>query len=99
MLVENFGQHPVLQVVLPAEYEERIIARFEELSVIGMDKAVEKASLPKRYLQQKELMQYLGIGYDTLEVLYANGLKYISLGKRKLIDIEDVAEILNSMKK
>ncbi|OFK63713.1 hypothetical protein HMPREF2811_02545 [Globicatella sp. HMSC072A10] len=99
MLVENFSQQPMLQVVLPAEYEERIIARFEELSVIGMDKAVEKASLPKRYLQQKELMKYLGIGYETLEELYANGLKYISLGKRKLIDIEDVAEILNSMKK
>lgn len=91
--------HAQLQIVLPAEYEDMIISRFGQLADIAIEKKIEQASFQKKYIKQTELMAYLGCGMKVIEELYTNGLKWIPLGKSKLIDLEDLDEVLGRLKK
>lgn len=87
-----------LQIVLPAEYENMILSRFAQLADIAIEQKIEQASFQKKYIKQTELMAYLGVGMKVIEELYANGLKWIPLGKSKLIDLEDLDEVLDKLK-
>jgi hypothetical protein len=55
-------------------------------------------SFTNTYINQKQLMETLGIGMDTLKELHRQGLKSIKLGKQRLYDINDVKEIMNLLK-
>lgn len=87
-----------LQIVLPQEYEDMILARFSQLAETAIEQKIEKASIQKRYIKQTELMTHLGVGMSTLEELYKNGLRWIPLGKSKLIDLEELAQVLETLK-
>lgn len=88
-----------IQVVLPPEQEEVILERVGRLAEIAIEQKIEKASIQKRFIKQNELMTHLGVGMSTLEDLYKNGLHWIPLGKSKLIDLEELAEVLVAMKR
>lgn len=89
---------PQLQIVLPQEYEDMILARFSQLAETAIEQKIEKASIQKRFIKQNELMTHLGVGMSTIEELYKNGLRWIPLGKSKLIDLEELAEVLETLK-
>ena len=87
------------QIKLDPEYEEQIIMRFSQLADTAIDTAIERASIQRRYVTQQELMKHLGIGYDTLQTLVEHGLRYIHLGRSKMYDLEEVSEVLETLKK
>lgn len=61
-----------------------------------MKNNVEKKSkiILNRYMNQKDLMNELHIGFGTLKELHQKGLNYIRLGKQCLYDLDDVDKIL-----
>lgn len=96
--MEQQKKQPMLQIVLPKEYEEAVFARFTQLANMAIDSSIERASIQKRFVQQKELLDLLGIGMSTLDELVSNGLRYVRLGRSKLYDLEEVAEVLEKLK-
>lgn len=84
--------------MLPQEYEDMILARFSQLAETAIEQKIEKASIQKRFIKQNELMTHLGVGMSTIEELYKNGLRWIPLGKSKLIDLEELAQVLETLK-
>lgn len=86
------------QVMLDPEYEEEIFNRFTELADEAIRQSVERASIHKQFLTQKEVMEELRIGHVVMNNLYENGLQFIKIGNKKLIDIDDLKETLNKLK-
>lgn len=86
------------QVQLDPEYEEEIFNRFSELADAAIKETVERASFHKQFLTQKEVMEELRIGYVVMNDLYENGLQFIKIGNKKLIDIDDLKGTLNKLK-
>ena len=89
---------PKFQIQLDPEYEEEIFSRFIELADEAIKQSVERASISKQFLTQKEVMEELRIGHVVMNDLYENGLQFIKIGNKKLIDIDDLKEILNKLK-
>ena len=89
---------PKFQIQLDPEYEEVIFNRFIELADEAIKQSVERASIQKQYLTQQETMSTLKIGYEKMQELYENGLQFINIGNKKLIDIDDLKETLNKLK-
>lgn len=89
---------PKFQVQLNPEYEEEIFRRFTELADEAIKQSIERASIHKQFLTQKEVMEELRIGYVVMNDLYENGLQFIKIGNKKLIDIDDLKETLNKLK-
>lgn len=83
---------------LDPEYEEEIFNRFAELADEAIKQSVERASIHKQFLTQKEVMEELRIGHVVMNDLYENGLQFIKIGNKKLIDIDDLKETLNKLK-
>ncbi|WP_062532188.1 hypothetical protein [Jeotgalibaca dankookensis] len=86
------------QVMLAPEYEEEIFKKFTELADEAIRQSVERASIHKQFLTQKEVMEELRIGHVVMNNLYENGLQFIKIGNKKLIDIDDLKETLNKLK-
>ena len=86
------------QIKLDPEYEEAIFNRFRELADEAIKQAVERASIQKQFLTQKQCMEQLRIGHAVMNDLYNNGLQFIKIGNKKLIDIDDLKETLNKLK-
>ena len=91
-------ESPKLQVILDPSYEEEIFNRFKELADEAIQQSVERASIHKQFLTQKEVMQELRIGHVVMNDLYENGLQFIKIGNKKLIDIDDLKQTLNKLK-
>lgn len=91
-------ESPKLQVILDPSYEEEIFNRFKELADEAIQQSVERASIHKQFLTQKEVMQELRIGHVVMNDLYENGLQFIKIGNKKLIDVDDLKETLNKLK-
>lgn len=89
---------PKFQIQLDPEYEEEIFSRFIELADEAIKQSVERASISKQFLTQKEVMEELRIGHVVMNDLYENGLQFIKIGNKKLIDIDDLKETLNKLK-
>lgn len=89
---------PKFQIQLDPEYEEEIFNRFIELADEAIKQSVERASIHKQFLTQKEVMEELRIGHVVMNDLYENGLQFIKIGNKKLIDIDDLKETLNQLK-
>jgi hypothetical protein len=89
---------PKFQVMLDPEYEEEIFNRFTELADEAIKQSVERASIHKQFLTQKEVMEELRIGHVVMNDLYEKGLRFIKIGNKKLIDIDDLKETLNKLK-
>lgn len=89
---------PKFQVMLEPEYEEEIFRRFTELADKAIKQSIERASIQKQYLTQKEVMEELRIGHAVMNDLYENGLRFIRIGNKKLIDTDDLKETLNKLK-
>ena len=89
---------PKFQIQLDPEYEEEIFSRFIELADEAIKQSVERASISKQFLTQKEVMEELRIGHVVMNNLYENGLQFIKIGNKKLIDIDDLKETLNKLK-
>lgn len=89
---------PKFQVQLDPEYEEVIFNRFIELADEAVKQAVERASIQNQFLTQKQCMEQLRIGHAVMNDLYNNGLQFIKIGNKKLIDIDDLKETLNKLK-
>lgn len=89
---------PKFQVMLEPEYEEEIFRRFTELADKAIKQSIERASIQKQYLTQKEVMEELRIGHVVMNDLYENGLRFIRIGNKKLIDTDDLKETLNKLK-
>lgn len=89
---------PKFQVQLNPEYEEVIFNRFIELADEAIKQAVERASIQNQFLTQKQCMEQLRIGHAVMNELYNNGLQFIKIGNKKLIDIDDLKETLNKLK-
>lgn len=86
------------QIRLDPEYEEEIFNRFTELAEEAIEQTIERASIRKEFLTQGEVMESLSIGYIKMNELYEMGLKFIKIGNKKLIDINDLRKILNKLK-
>jgi len=86
------------QIKLDPEYEEEIFKRFTELADEAIKQSVERASIQKQFQTQKEVMEQLRIGHVVMNDLYENGLQFIKIGNKKLIDIDDLKETLNKLK-
>lgn len=52
-----------------------------------------------KYINQKNLMRELHIGFDTLRTLHLNGLKTITIGRQHLYSIENLDAVLNQLEK
>lgn len=52
-----------------------------------------------KYINQKNLMRELHIGFDTLRTLHLNGLKTITIGRQRLYSIENLDTVLNQLQK
>lgn len=89
---------PKFQIQLDPEYEEEIFSRFIELADEAIKQSVERASISKQFLTQKEVMEELRIGHVVMNDLYEKGLQFIKIGNKKLIDIDDLKETLNKLK-
>lgn len=89
---------PKFQIKLDPEYEEEIFQRFIELADEAVKQAVERASIQNQFLTQKQCMEQLRIGHAVMNDLYNNGLQFIKIGNKKLIDIDDLKETLNKLK-
>ena len=89
---------PKFQVQLNPEYEEVIFNRFIELADEAIKQAVERASIQNQFLTQKQCMEQLRIGHAVMNDLYNNGLQFIKIGNKKLIDIDDLKGTLNKLK-
>lgn len=85
-------------IELDPEYEEEIFNRFTELVEKAIEQTVERASIQNEFLTQGQVMETIGIGHKKMNELYEKGLKFIKLGNKKLIDINDLREILNKLK-
>jgi len=86
------------QIKLDPEYEEEVFNRFTELADEAIKQSVERASIHKQFLTQKEVMEELRIGYVVMTDLYEKGLQFIKIGNKKLVDIDDLKETLNKLK-
>jgi len=86
------------QVQLDPEYEKVIFNRFIELADEAIQQSIERASIHKQFLTQKEVMEELRIGHVVMNDLYENGLQFIKIGNKKLIDVDDLKETLNKLK-
>ena len=86
------------QITLDPEYEEEIFNRFTELADEAIKQAVERASIHKQFLTQKEVMEELRIGHVVMTELYEKGLQFIRIGNKKLIDMDDLKQTLNKLK-
>lgn len=86
------------RIQLDPEYEEAIFNRFRELADEAIKQAVERASIQKQFLTQKQCMEQLRIGHAVMNDLYNNGLQFIKIGNKKLIDIDDLKETLIKLK-
>lgn len=86
------------QVQLDPVYEEEIFNKFKELADEAIEQSVERASIRKQYLTQKEVMEELRIGHVVMNNLYEEGLQFIKIGNKKLIDMDDLKETLNKLK-
>ncbi len=89
---------PKFQIKLDPEYEEELFNRFTELADEAIKQAVERASIQNQFLTQKQCMEQLRIGHAVMNDLYNNGLQFIKIGNKKLIDIDDLKETLNKLK-
>lgn len=87
-----------LSIKLDPEYEEEIFNRFTELAEKAIEQAVERASFHRQFLTQAEVMKLMQIGHGTMTDLYKKGLKFIKIGNKKMIDIDDLKETLNKLK-
>lgn len=52
-----------------------------------------------QFINQKELMKELRIGFGTLQKLRLNGLKSVQIGRQKYYNIDDVKNVFNQLKK
>lgn len=89
---------PKFQIKLDPQYEEEMFRRFTELADEAIRQSVERASIQKQFLTQKQCMEQLRIGHVVMNDLYNNGLQFIKIGNKKLIDIDDLKETLNKLK-
>lgn len=89
---------PKFQIKLDPKYEEQIFNRFTELAEKAIEQAVDRASFHRQFLTQAEVMKLMQIGHGTMTDLYKKGLKFIKIGNKKMIDIDDLKETLNKLK-
>lgn len=88
-----------MEVVLSSNYQEQLKEELRELIRQTAKEEAERIQPGKRLYNATELMQYLGCGQQTLKELQIAGLKVIQLGRQKLFDINEVYEVLDTMKK
>lgn len=98
MSEQQIQQQVQLEIVLPIESENKILERVGRLVEIAIEQKIEQSSFQKRFIKQSELMTHMGVGMSTIEELYKSGLHWIPLGKSKFIDLEELAEVLESLK-
>lgn len=89
---------PKFQIQLDPEYEDEIFRRFTQLADEAIKQTVERASINNQYRTQQEIMRDLRIGHVVMNNLYENGLQFIKIGNKKLIDMDDLKETLNKLK-
>lgn len=94
----NLSENVKFQVTLEPEYEKMIFNRFSELADEAIKQSVERASIQKQFLTQKEVMEQLRIGHVVMNDLYEHGLQFIKIGNKKLIDTDDLKKTLNKLK-
>lgn len=68
------------QITLDPEYEAEIFNRFSELADEAIKQAVERESIHKQFLSQKEVMEELRVGHVVMTELYERGLQFIKIG-------------------
>lgn len=87
-----------MEVVLSEAQSQKIKDQLNNLIDEVIKNRIEKIKPNKRYLTRVELQKFLGIGNLSMEILKQHGLQYAVLGNKHLFDIEDVNEILNTLK-
>lgn len=88
-----------IAVKLDENYTKELKQELQELIKKVILEEKEKIEPTKRYYNRRELMEFLSIGASTIEILQINGLQYVPLGRQTLFDIEQVHEVMNSLKK
>lgn len=88
-----------LAVRLDESYSVQLKKELQTLIIATVKEQTEKIQPTKRYYNRSELMKFLSCGSSTIEKLQINGLKYVSIGRANLFDIEEVYQILESLKK
>lgn len=64
-----------------------------------MQKSENKSAVLGQYINQKELLKELHIGFATLQELRLFGLEAVQVGRQKYYDVEDVKAVFNQLKK
>lgn len=88
-----------LSVKLDDNYTKELKQEIQELIRKVISEEKEKIEPTKRYYNRRELMEFLSIGASTIEKLQIHGLQYVPVGRQVLFDIEQVYEVLDSLKK
>lgn len=88
-----------IAVKLDENYTKELKQEIQELIKKVISEEKEKIEPSKRYYNRRELMEFLSIGASTIEKLQVNGLQYVPVGRQVLFDIEQVYEVLHSLKK
>lgn len=88
-----------IAVRLDETYTKELKQELQNLITLTVKEQTEKIQPTKRYYNRRELMKFLGCGGSTIEILQMNGLQYVQLGRQTLFDIEQVHEVLHSLKK
>ena len=65
----------------------------------SMQKSENKSAVLGQYINQKELLKELHIGFATLQKLRLLGLEAVQIGRQKYYDVEDVKAVFNQLKK
>lgn len=81
------------QMIIDGVVEGTVEGITEELNKVTKGSA--NTNNGKRFLNKKEVCNYLGISYPTLKIWSDNGLKYSLIeGKSYLYDVEDIIEFV-----
>lgn len=88
-----------ISVRLDETYTKELKQELQNLITLTVKEQTEKIQPTKRYYNRGELMKFLGCGGSTIEMLQMHGLQYVPLGRQTLFDIEQVHEVMNSLKK
>ena len=89
---------PRLTVYLPPEMEKAVYDDFRALAQHAIVEATRNVTVNNRYLNQKNLCLYMGVGINTIREWESQGLRYFMKGKEKVFDLKDVHAFIDGQK-
>lgn len=90
---------PRIAIYLDAETQKAVLNEFRVLAQHAIAEATRNVTVNNRYLNQKELCSFMGIGVNTIREWETQGLRYFMKGKKeKIFDLKDVHAFIDEHK-